>query len=50
MKAATAADVVKRALGDIDFDPDALKAKHLEERDKRLRDVANERYIEVEGD
>ena len=47
MKEATAADVAKLALGDINFDPDALRAKYLEERDKRLRDDANEQYIEV---
>ena len=50
MKEATAADVAKLALGDINFDPDALKAKYLEERDKRLRDDANEQYAGVEGD
>ena len=46
----TATDVVKLALGEIDFDADVLKAKYLEERDKRLRDDANEQYIEVTGD
>lgn len=34
-------------LGDLDFDPAALKAKYLEERDKRLRDDGNEQYVEV---
>ena len=34
-------------LGDFDFDPAALKAKYLEERDKRLRDDGNEQYVEV---
>lgn len=34
-------------LGDIDFDPAALKAKYLAERDKRLRDDANDQYVEV---
>ncbi|MEM9624232.1 MAG: NAD(P)/FAD-dependent oxidoreductase, partial [Pseudomonadota bacterium] len=43
-------DVVQLMLGDLDFDPKALKAKYLEERDKRLRDDANEQYIEVAGD
>ncbi|MEM6999234.1 MAG: NAD(P)/FAD-dependent oxidoreductase [Pseudomonadota bacterium] len=43
-------DFIQVALGDIDFDPDALKAKYLAERDKRLRDDANEQYIEVKGD
>jgi len=43
-------DIIELTLGDIDFDPDALKAKYLAERDKRLRDDANEQYIEVAGD
>ena len=34
-------------LGDLDFDPAALKARYLEERDKRLRDDGNEQYVEV---
>ena len=33
-----------------DFDPDALRAKYLAERDKRLRPDANEQYVEVAGD
>src|SRR5258708_24755641 len=33
-----------------DFDPDALRAKYLAERDKRLRSDANEQYVEVAGD
>ena len=32
------------------FDPDALRAKYLEERDKRIRSDGNEQYIEVKGD
>ena len=32
------------------FDPDALRAKYRVERDKRLRDDANEQYQEVTGD
>jgi cation diffusion facilitator CzcD-associated flavoprotein CzcO len=34
----------------LDFDPDALRAKYLAERDKRLRPDANEQYVEVAGD
>jgi hypothetical protein len=45
----TMQDVINLALGEIDFDPDALKEKYLEERDKRLRDDANDQYIEVKG-
>jgi len=43
-------DVVSLVLGDIDFEPDALKAKYLEERDKRLRLDANEQFVEVTGE
>jgi cyclohexanone monooxygenase len=34
----------------LDFDPDALRAKYREERDKRLRPDANDQYVEVKGD
>lgn len=43
-------DIISATLGELDFDPDALKEKYLAERDKRLRDDANEQYIEVTGD
>ena len=33
----------------LDFDPDALRNKYREERDKRLREDANEQYVEVTG-
>ncbi len=39
----TIADLV----GDIDFDPAALKAKYLDERDKRLRPDGVNQYVEV---
>ena len=32
------------------FDPDALRAKYREERDKRIRADGNEQYVEVKGD
>src|SRR4051812_5517993 len=32
------------------FDPDALRAKYREERDKRLREDGNEQYREVVGE
>jgi cyclohexanone monooxygenase len=35
---------------ELGFDPDALREKYREERDKRLRDDGNEQYIEVKGD
>ena len=34
-------------LGGLDFDPAALKTKYLTERDKRLREDANDQYVEV---
>jgi cation diffusion facilitator CzcD-associated flavoprotein CzcO len=37
------------ALG-IDFDPEALRAKYREERDRRIRDDGNQQYLEVKGD
>ena len=36
--------------GQIDFDPDTLKAKYLGERDKRLRPDGNAQYIEVKAE
>src|ERR1700726_4811966 len=34
----------------IDFDPDALRAKYRQERDRRIRTDGNEQYVEVQGD
>ena len=34
----------------LDFDPDALRERYREERDKRVRVDANAQYIEVKGD
>ena len=34
---------------DLEFDPDALRARYREERDKRIRSEGNEQYTEVEG-
>jgi len=33
-----------------DFDPDYLRKKYREERDKRLREDGNEQYVEVKGE
>ena len=33
----------------LDFDPDALRSKYRQERDKRLRKDGNEQYVEVNG-
>ena len=36
-------------VGEIDFDPDALKQRYLAERDKRLREDGNDQYVEVKA-
>ena len=33
-----------------DFDPEQLREKYREERDKRLRQDGNDQYIEVKGE
>jgi cation diffusion facilitator CzcD-associated flavoprotein CzcO len=38
------------AVGEIDFDPDALHAKYLAERDKRLRGDGIGQYVEVKAE
>src|SRR5208282_391405 len=35
---------------EFDFDPEALRAKYREARDKRIRADGNEQYVEVKGD
>ncbi|HEX4179445.1 MAG TPA: NAD(P)/FAD-dependent oxidoreductase [Caulobacteraceae bacterium] len=35
---------------ELDFDPDALREKYRQERDRRLRPDANAQYVEVTGD
>src|SRR6266478_3948770 len=35
---------------EFDFDPDVLRARYREERDKRIRPDGNEQYVEVKGD
>ena len=40
-------DQLGSSSSDLGFDPAALKEKYLAERDKRLRDDANEQYVEV---
>ncbi len=42
--------VLRQTLGEIDFDPVALKAKYRHERDRRLRSDGNDQYVEVKGD
>jgi cyclohexanone monooxygenase len=41
---------IAAVVGEIDFDPDALHAKYLAERDKRVRDDGIGQYVEVKGD
>jgi len=41
------AEVVANLVGELDFDPVALKAKYLAERDKRIRDDGTSQYTEV---
>ena len=36
-------------LDDLDFDPNALREKYLQERDKRLREDGPDQYIELSG-
>jgi len=43
----TSADHAPQA---IDFDPDALRAKYREQRDRRLRPDGNEQWVEAKGD
>ena len=40
---------MNRTPADLGFDPEALRAKYREERDKRLRSDGNEQYVEVRG-
>ena len=35
--------------GNLNFDPDQLRAKYRQERDKRIRPDGNDQYIEVTG-
>ncbi|HCU90772.1 MAG TPA: monooxygenase [Gammaproteobacteria bacterium] len=44
------AEILRETIGEDDFNPKALKEKYLIERDKRLREDANDQYIEVTGD
>ncbi len=42
--------IVGEVVGEIDFDPDALHAKYLAERDKRLREDGASQYVEVKAE
>jgi len=41
---------IATVVGEIEFDPDALLAKYLAERDKRLREDGNAQYVEVKAE
>ena len=41
---------IAQVVGEIEFDPDALLAKYLAERDKRLREDGNAQYVEVKAE
>ena len=41
---------IATVVGEIDFDPDALHAKYLAERDKRLREDGIAQYVEVKAE
>ena len=43
-------DANKESAQAIGFDPEALRARYREERDKRMRPDGNEQYIETQGD
>jgi cyclohexanone monooxygenase len=40
---------LKRQYSNLGFDPDALREKYRQERDKRIRPDGNDQYIEVTG-
>ena len=39
-----------QSVADLGFDPDALRRKYREERDRRLRPEGSRQYLEIEGD
>ncbi|MFT7601221.1 MAG: cation diffusion facilitator CzcD-associated flavoprotein CzcO [Acidimicrobiales bacterium] len=43
-------DKIGYSADELGFDPTELKAKYLEERDRRIRDDGNEQYVEVTAD
>ena len=43
-------EVAKKAGVALSFDPDALKAKYLYERDRRVREDGNDQYQEIKGE
>jgi cyclohexanone monooxygenase len=43
----TSDSTIAELIGELDFDPGALRERYREERDKRLRPDGNEQYVEV---
>src|SRR3954466_9828669 len=41
---------IAELVGKVDFDPDVLREKYREERDKRVRPDGNEQYVEVKAE
>jgi hypothetical protein len=37
-------------VGELTFDPEVVRARYIEERDKRIRDDGNDQYVEVTAD
>jgi cation diffusion facilitator CzcD-associated flavoprotein CzcO len=46
----TVEEAASQALAEAGFDPNALRERYRQERDKRLRQDGNEQYIEVKGE
>ena len=43
-------ELIMSVTADLPYDPDALRERYREEREKRLRDDGNEQYVEMKGD
>src|SRR3954453_14359047 len=41
---------IDELVGEVAFDPDSLRRRYREERDKRLRPDGNDQYVEASGD
>ncbi len=41
---------LEKLIGEVSFDPNAIRARYASERDRRVRDDANNQYIEVTAD
>ncbi len=46
----TVEETAKGAVAEIGFDPDSLRRKYREERDKRLREDGNDQYLAIQGE